>query len=164
MPLIQWIMQNLQPTAQGVLIDGEALVKKLVNIAASGGVEISGTSGVIVIKSIDGVIIDGFSPSQGEFNSAFTGGVELNGEALAEFNSILRNIIPYSLGDTVYTSNGFQYMVLGFFWNMDKELTYEITNYNETIFIPESMVYPDRSIYYQTQLAIADQKIANLSA
>jgi hypothetical protein len=164
MPLIQWIMQNLQPTSQGVVIDGVALVKKLVNLAGSGGVEISGTSDSIVIKSLDGVIIDGFSPSQSEFNSSFTGGVELNGEAFAEFNSILRNIIPYSLGDTVYTSNGLQYMVLGFFWNMDKELTYEITNYNETIFVPESFVYLDRSIYYQTQLSIIDRNIANLSA
>ena len=156
-------MQNLQPQKYGVVIDGVALVNKLVTLAASGGVEISGNADEFVITVNDGVIIDGFSPSQGEFNSAFTGGVLIEGDALVEFNSLLRNIIPYSLGDTVYLADGSQYMVLGFFWNMDKELTYEITNYNTTTFVPQSLVYPDRSLYYQNQLTLIDQNIARLS-
>ena len=162
MPLIQWIMQNLQPTANGVVVDGVAMVEKLMNVVAAGGATISGVSGNYVITTNDGVIIDGFAPNEAEFNSQFTGGVELNGEAFLSFESILRKIIPYSLGDKVYMDNGLEYMVLGFFWDLDAELKYEITNYNETMFVAESLLYSDRNQYYANKHFLIDSQLNNL--
>jgi hypothetical protein len=164
MPLIQWIMQNLQPTAAGVLVDGVAMVEKLMNVVAAGGGTVSGVSDNYIIKIRNGVVIDGFSPVQADYNITTTGGVEISGEAFLSFDSVLRKLLPYSLGDTVYTEDGLQYSVLGFYWDLDAELTYEITNGNTTFFTPQSLIYRDRSLYYLSQLALIDQQIAALSA
>lgn len=164
MPLIQWIMQNLQPSSNGVLVDGAAMVEKLMNVVAAGGATISGISDNYVIKTNDGVIIDGFSPVQADYNITTTGGVEISGEAFLSFDSILRKLLPYNLGDTVYTADGLQYSVLGFYWDLDAELTYEITDGNKSFFTPQSLIYRDRSFYYLSQLSLIDQRIETLSA
>ena len=164
MPLIQWIMQNLQPTANGVVVDGVAMVEKLMNVVAAGGATISGVSGNYVITTNDGVKIDGFSPVQADYNITTTGGVEISGEAFLSFDSVLRKLLPYSLGDTVYTEDGLQYSVLGFYWDLDAELTYEITDGNKSFFTPQSLIYRDRSSYYLSQLSLIDQRIETLSA
>ena len=157
-------MQNLQPTAAGVLVDGAAIVEKLINVAASGGATISGQSGNFVITTKNGVVIDGFSPVQADYNITTTGGVEISGEAFLSFDSVLRKLLPYSLGDTVYTEDGLQYSVLGFYWDLDAELTYEITDGNKSFFTPQSLIYRDRSSYYLSQLSLIDQRIETLSA
>ena len=164
MPLIQWIMQNLQPQKFGVVIDGVALVEKLMQAVASGGATISGTANEYVIRINNGVVIDGFSTVQADLNITTTGGVEISGAAELSFNSVLRKVLPYTIGDTVYLSDGQQFTILGFYWDLDAELTYEISNYNLTEWVPVSLLYPDRSIYFSTQLANIDQNIANLSA
>lgn len=156
-------MQNLQPTAAGVLVDGAAIVEKLINVAASGGATISGQSGNFVITTKNGVVIDGFSPVQADYNITTTGGVEISGEAFLSFDSVLRKLLPYSLGDTVYTEDGLQYSVLGFYWDLDAELTYEITDGNKSFFTPQSLIYRDRSSYYLSQLSLIDQRIETLS-
>jgi hypothetical protein len=164
MPLIQWIMQNLQPTSPDVLVDGASMIEKLINVASSGGATISGQSGNFIITTKKDVVIDGFSTVQADYNITTTGGVEISGEAFLSFDSVLRKLLPYSLGDTVYTEDGLQYSVLGFYWDLDAELTYEITNGNTTFFIAQSLLYRDKSLYYLSQLSFIDQKIESLSA
>ena len=164
MPLIQWIMQNLQPQKFGVVVDGVALVEKLMQAVASGGATISGTANEYVIKVINGVVIDGFSTVQADLNITTTGGVQISGAAELSFNAILRKVLPYTIGDTVYLVDGQQYSILAFYWDLDAELTYQITNFNTTSYVPVSLLYPDRSAFYLNQLSIIDQNIANLSA
>lgn len=163
MPLIQWIMQNLQPTNFGVVADGVALVQKLMQVVAAGGATISGVSDSFVIKIGKGVVIDGFATVETELNVTTTGGVELSGAAELEFNAVLRKILPYSVGDTVYLSDGQQYTILAFYWDLDMELTYQIENFATTSWVPVSLLYPDRSIYLNNQLSIIDQNIQSLS-
>lgn len=164
MPFVQWIMQNLQPMTAGVVIDGIALVNKLIAQVASGGATISGNSDNIVIKLIDGVVIDGFAPVEAQYNITTTGGVEIQGEAEVAFNAVLRKLLPFTIDDTVYLANGQRYTVLAFHWNLESELLYEITNYNTTTWIAASLLYRDNSVFLQNQLASIDQQIANLSA
>jgi hypothetical protein len=164
MPFVQWIMQNLQPMTTGVEVDGIALVNKLIQQVASGGATISGVSGSIVIKVNDGVIIDGFAPVDAEYSVTTTGGVELTGDAGLAFDVVLRELLPFTIDDIVYLEDGTRYIVRGFYYNLDSELIYEISDVNTTRWIPSSFLYRDNSVFLQNQLALVDQEIANLSA
>jgi hypothetical protein len=164
MPFVQWTMQNLQPMSTGVVVDGVALVQKLIEQVASGGAILSGTSDNLVIKLVDGVLIDGFVPVDAQYNITTTGGVLLSGQAEIEFNVVLRQLLPFTIDDIVYLENGQRYIVRGYYWNLDSELIYEISNVNSTQWIPSLFLYRDNSIFLQNQLNTIDQEIANLSA
>ena len=68
MPLIQWIMQNLSQQVNGPVLDGAAIVSKLIQQIGSGGVTIEGTAQNIVIKSSKGVVVDGFAEVDSQYN------------------------------------------------------------------------------------------------
>ena len=167
MPLIHWIMQNLQPVNYGVSINGVALVEKLVEITASGGASLSGTNENIIFTLKDGVSIGGVSLDKAEFNSAFSGTVEISGNAVIELNYVLKQLIPYNLGDTAYTINGNKYLILGYFWDLDQTLKYEVEingSNDTTMFVDSSLLYKDLGAYYTNELYIAEKNIKNLSS
>ena len=111
-----------------------------------------------------GVVVDGTAlVSKVTQPTISLGGLEINGSVQLSFDSVLRQLLPYTIGNTVYLENGQQYIVVGFYWNLDQELIYEIKDYTGKYWVPVSMLYRDRSIYYQNQLAIIDQQIADLS-
>jgi hypothetical protein len=167
MPLIHWIMQNLQPVKYGINIDGVALVKKLVEITASGGASLSGTNENIIFTFKNGISISGISSDKVEFNLDSSGTVEISGDAVIELNYVLKQVIPYSLGDTAYTIDGNKYLILGYFWDLDQTLKYEVQingSNDTTMFVDSSLLYKDLSFYYSNELYIAERNIKNLSS
>ena len=111
-----------------------------------------------------GVVVDGTAlVSKVTQPTISFGGIEINGSVQLSYGSVLRQLLPYTIGDTVYLEDGRQYIVAGYYWNLDAELTYEISDYNGKYWVPVSMLYRDRSIYLQNQLALIDQQIADLS-
>jgi hypothetical protein len=166
MPLIQWIMQNLQPTSDGVVVDGVALVKKLINQIGNGGVEVSGTAENIVIISREGVVINGFASVSQTQNYAFTGGVVVDGAAFVEISKEFKKKIQYLPGETVYFNSQYNtYTVLGFYYDLDDKIKYEIANPNKpTIFVYEQDLARDNESYLLFQLNKANKMIDYLSA
>lgn len=160
-------MQNLQPVKYGVKIDGIALVEKLVEITASGGASLSGTNENIIFIFKNGISISGISSDEVEFNLASSGTVEISGDAVIELNYVLKQLIPYNIGDTVYTIYGNKYFILGYFWDLDQTLKYEVEingSNDATMFVDSSLLYKDLNAYYSNELYITEQKIKNLSS
>lgn len=166
MPLIQWIMQNLQPTSEGVIVDGVALAQRLINKISSGGVEIAGDAENILIKFKQGVVIDGFATVSHVQNYTFTGGVEVDGAAFVELAKELKKSITYLPGETVYFgSSPVPYTVLGFYYDLDAKIKYEITNPNKpSAFVYEQDLARTNESYLVCSLNKANQMIDALSA
>jgi len=166
MPLVQWIMQNLQPLVaeQGVVLDGVAIVKTLANLLGSGEVLLSGNADVFVLQANKGVKIDGFAEVAAEFNVVSTGEVLLNGEAAVEFIRIVKNRITYLPGDTVYTADGKMYTVIGFYHDVSDHVRYEITNSFETGYFYEEQLFPDREAYFLSIYVEASEAVNTLSS
>jgi hypothetical protein len=171
MPLIQWIMQNLQPLNKmsgGVEANGEALIERLSNLVSSGGVIINGDSESIVISFKNGVEIGGNSDLQAIFNIDSTGSVVINGSALSEVAKNLGVFVNYLPGDTVYLATGQPYIVQGFYYDITKVILYELFNGSNVLFVEESelksLLNRDREGWLLYQLEEADKMIAMLSA
>lgn len=165
MPLIQWIMQNLQPTSEGVIVDGVALAQRLINKIGSGGVEVAGDAENIIIKFKEGVVIDGFATVSHIQNYTFSGGVVLDGAAFDEIAKEFKKKITYLPGDTVFFSaSPTPYTVTGFYYDLDDKIRYEIANPNKpTVFVYEQDLARTNESYIICQLNKANQMIEALS-
>lgn len=166
MPLIQWIMQNLQPSTESVVVDGVALVNRLINKIGNGGVEVAGDAENIIIKFKEGVQIDGFASVSHVQNYTFTGGVVVDGAAFEEIAKELKKSIAYLPGDTVYLSSSpSPYTVLGFYYDLDSKIKYEIANPNKPpAFVYEQDLARTNESYLVCELNKANQMIDALSA
>lgn len=158
-------MQNLQvlnKMSGGVEADGSALIEKLINIGASGGVLINGDANSIVIKGINGVEINGSADLQSIFNLTSNPTVTLNGAAVSELIKYLSVLVTYMPGDTVYLATGQPYIVQGFYFDITKVILYEIFNGSNTLFVEESQLRKDRESWLNDELSKADKMIALL--
>lgn len=171
MPLIQWIMQNLQvlnKMSGGVEANGEALIEKLSNLTSSGGVVVNGNSDSIVISFKNGVEVGGDADSKFIFNVDSTGSVVIDGSALSEVARNLGAFVNYLPGDKVYLANGQPYIVQGFYYDITKVILYELFNGSDVLFVEESeltsLLSRDRESWLLNQLEEADKMIAMLSA
>lgn len=165
MPLVHWIMQNLQPLSEGILVDGVALAQRLINKIADGGVEVAGDAENIIIKFKEGVEIDGFAPVSLVQNYVFSGGVEVDGAAFIEMTKDLKEKVAYLPGDICYLGNCPQpYTVLGFYYDLNSEIKYEIANSsNSSLFVYNNDLSRTNESYLLSQLELANQMIATLS-
>jgi hypothetical protein len=164
MPLIQWIMQNLTPIQTGgAVIDGAAILEKIIPRVASGGVSVSGTAENIVLVFKQGVEIDGFATVSNNMNDVMTGSVEVSGEAFISIAKQLRIFINYLPGDQVYYNCG-QFVILGYYYDLDDRIRYEITNnLGPSLFVYDYDLAINNSCLYD-QLKEANDMIAMLSA
>lgn len=165
MPLIQWIMQNLQvlnKMSGGVEANGSALIEKLVNITSTGGVLINGNADSVVIAASKGVDVSGAAGVTSSFNIDSEPRVVLNGAAATELIKFLSQVVTYLPGDTVYLATGEPYIVQGFYYDITKVILYEIFNGTTVLFVEESQLKKDREAWLFSQLSEADKMIALL--
>ena len=86
MPLIQWIMQNLDTArVQGVVAGGSADVAKIISLPTIGGVVGGGSSIETIITITQGGVIVGGSAILGESFITTRGGVLVGGQATITF-------------------------------------------------------------------------------
>lgn len=165
MPLIQWIMQNLQPVSEGVIVDGVALAQRLINKIGSGGVEVAGDAENIIIKFRQGGEIDGFATVSHVQNYVFSGGVVVDGAAFDEIGKEFKKKISYLPGDTVFlAASPTPYTILGFYYDLDDKIRYEIANPNRpAVFVYEQDLARNNESYVVCQLNKANQMIEALS-
>lgn len=164
MPIVTWIMQNLGPAVSGPVLDGMALVHKLVQLSASGGIEISGQAGEIFIKNKRGVEIDGLAQLAAMYNIVASGQVEISGEAFVELQRNINYRIRYIPGDTVFTANSCaQYTVVAYFFSMEEGIKYQISNGMETLNVYDVDLYDTCENFLLAQFAKANEMVNILS-
>lgn len=128
MPLIQWIMQNLNQTQQqtGVVVGGTSSVYKKIFVDANGGVLVNGSA------NVDKRVFK------------LSGGVVLSGTALVERRANKRRRIKYNIGQTIYDKNGNPWIVSGFKYIYPGEPVYSVFNGYKNQIFKESMLFPSQ--------------------
>lgn len=128
MPLIQWIMQNLQKKIPvGVKTGGEAELSTVYNLLSSGGVELSGESINILVPGFEGVIVGGQATARKLSNLFGLGGVQISGTALIQTGFVNRKRVDFAIGDTVVFCRQ-KYVITGI--RIATEPIYFCKNYN----------------------------------
>lgn len=103
MPLIQWIMQNLQKKIPvGVEIGGEAEKRTIYNVlSAGGGVVLNGTAIEMLMPGFEGVVVSGQATISKLVFLFGLGGAKLSGTGLIQTGFVNRKRVDYGIGDTV---------------------------------------------------------------
>ena len=158
-------MQNLSQQVNGPVLDGVAIVNKLIQQIGSGGVTIEGTAQNILIKAARGVVVDGFAEVASEYNIVSTGSVEVSGAAFVEILQLLKVRIPYAPGDQVYTvTDCSAYTVQSYFYDLDDRIKFEISNGLTTLWVYDYDLTTSCNDLLLQQYSQADQMIKLLSA
>lgn len=143
MPLIQWIMQNLQLPQGGAVGGGTALVQQTSFLIPSGGVQAGGDS---FYNKISRIIA--------------RGGAKGGGEAGFESSSVNRKRVKHLSGDVVYDNCNKSWVVISFQFASSGEQRLNLTNNVTQKVLFESEI-SDQPIYVLGE-GFCNSSIANL--
>lgn len=106
MPLIQWIMQNLQKKIpHGVEVGGKADKNIIFNALISGGVVVNGSAEENLSPGFEGVLVGGEATLLKLSFLIGMGGVRLGGTSPTQKKFVTRKRVDYQIGDFVYFCN-----------------------------------------------------------
>lgn len=148
MPLIQWIMQNLDQRGEGVLAAGNADIQALYYETATGQALLSGEAVEFVVSpgQLAGVKAGGSALYNKIINVFGTGGLKASGKA--NLKTFKRKKINYLPGQEVYKCKN-KWIVVSFSYSsVNSEPKYQVKNgYTNSSFF-ESEITPEPVILY----------------
>ena len=148
MPLIQWIMQNLDGRASGVLAAGNANIQALYSETATGQALLSGESVEFVVSpgQLSGVKAGGSALYNKIVNVFGTGGLKLSGKT--PLKTFKRKKIDYLPGQEVYKCKNKWIIVSFSYSSTNSEPKYEVKNGYTTNTFYESEISSEPVILY----------------